>query len=865
MPKIPLYNQGQGATTRMATGALSPRANVGAFTAPGQAQARLASQAGQIAFQFGMAEKQAETDKAKRDITALVDQEMNNWTRENLDTTVTGYQASAGTKKQQLEKSALENLRGSLTRRQFAEVTNTFNSTFATKVAQGSQIAHAKNMKIRTESADNYLENQYSELVSLDPNSDLFRVKTAEIGRQYDSFTAQGISPTKYQNRSSFFKSVDAGGFSRGVEAASSQAQIEQMRKSLEGRTDLPASVFSARNTALDRQETVIQNELVETVFKQLVSIPDEDFTQEKVDKVIKQIRSGEVIDFKDADGNDVEFSLKDFKSTSAETLITKLRGRLQRKEGEEQNALLVALDAELYNENTTLADIVKFEEQLATKTGRFAGMDDINDINAARAALSRAKTDVARKELAGALQSQADLIASIGANKGVMEDDDEASLAQITSVMNMAGREDLAFKLKTAVAVEQNASIEFTKIQFGSEAQQKAVLDEASRNVDTDVGKQTYERLQAKMAAAKKEREADFVSYYIRERGVRPTASQLITIQDNMGIPQLDIRVATNAEMIAFKDEYDNAATYQDKAQVGQDFLNRYGIHQDRVMRHLMKTGTIGLVDNLIMAYPTDVSMKAVSIFNEAEQIKKYKGELPKDTRDVVSAAVTELIGDYSSSILGGITNDVLGGGVTQGRASHVFAMRDIVANTAQGYILSGQITDPEDAAEQAYNDVMGNHFEFTKLGNDSKSAIRFEKGAFQHPQEMTDVLNISLTQNEDYLRSIVSAPPAPQGSSPQEAEVYENKYFDDLMQFGSWRTTTDNKSVYLVDQLGNVVTRQGRTGQDAFITISMDKLSPVGTNFAKMSTFGEDSYIANIGDRRAAMSQKLQAGQLF
>ena len=97
------------------------------------------------------------------------------------------------------------------------------------------------------------------------------------------------------------------------------------------------------------------------------------------------------------------------------------------------------------------------------------------------------------------------------------------------------------------------------------------------------------------------------------------------------MGVPELDIRVATNAEMVAFKDEYDNAATYQDKAQAGQDFLNRYGIHQDRVMRHLMKTGTIGLVDNLIMAYPTDVSMKAVSIFNDAEQIKKYKGELQR------------------------------------------------------------------------------------------------------------------------------------------------------------------------------------------------------------------------------------------
>ena len=105
MPKIPLYNQGQGGAVRTATGSLSPRANIGAFTAPGQAQAAFMQKAGQIAFQFGMAEKQAETDKAKRDITSLVDQEMSNWTRENLDTTVAGYQASAETKKQQLEKN----------------------------------------------------------------------------------------------------------------------------------------------------------------------------------------------------------------------------------------------------------------------------------------------------------------------------------------------------------------------------------------------------------------------------------------------------------------------------------------------------------------------------------------------------------------------------------------------------------------------------------------------------------------------------------------------------------------------------------------------------------------------------------------
>lgn len=62
MPRIPLYNQGQGSAVRLEAGQLSRRADVGAFTAPGRAMASLASQVGQIANQFGMAEKQKQVD-----------------------------------------------------------------------------------------------------------------------------------------------------------------------------------------------------------------------------------------------------------------------------------------------------------------------------------------------------------------------------------------------------------------------------------------------------------------------------------------------------------------------------------------------------------------------------------------------------------------------------------------------------------------------------------------------------------------------------------------------------------------------------------------------------------------------------------
>ena len=64
MARIPLYNQGRGTTQQLATGSLSPTANVGAFTAPGQATAAFANSAGQIAFNFGQAEQRKQDEDA---------------------------------------------------------------------------------------------------------------------------------------------------------------------------------------------------------------------------------------------------------------------------------------------------------------------------------------------------------------------------------------------------------------------------------------------------------------------------------------------------------------------------------------------------------------------------------------------------------------------------------------------------------------------------------------------------------------------------------------------------------------------------------------------------------------------------------
>jgi len=96
MPKIPLYNQGQGPTTRLATGQLSPRANVGAFTAPGQALAGFGQAASNVAFQFGMAEKRAETERVYSEELSKASDDFDEFKRNQPARTVEGFNITAG-------------------------------------------------------------------------------------------------------------------------------------------------------------------------------------------------------------------------------------------------------------------------------------------------------------------------------------------------------------------------------------------------------------------------------------------------------------------------------------------------------------------------------------------------------------------------------------------------------------------------------------------------------------------------------------------------------------------------------------------------------------------------------------------------
>ena len=225
MPKIPLYNRGQGLTTRMATGALSPRANVGAFTAPGQAQARLASQAGQIAFDFGMAQKNAETRREQDEYFTQFSREFAEYNRNDKQTDTKKYRDDF--KKFSDRKLNTIDARTDLTNSQKNKIKQSLSSTILSYSNSGENKAFNRGQIIRTERAVGSISEKINQ-ASLFPKGHADRVRLlTEIETDLSGYNLDGLR-TGYSIQS-IKKGFEALDFGKQIDAATSASQLDEI------------------------------------------------------------------------------------------------------------------------------------------------------------------------------------------------------------------------------------------------------------------------------------------------------------------------------------------------------------------------------------------------------------------------------------------------------------------------------------------------------------------------------------------------------------------------------------------------------------------------------------------------------------
>jgi len=839
MPKIPLYNQGLGqtVTTKPIQGV---RANEGAFTASQKGFSALGGAIEDAAFKFGMEEKKAETDRYRNKVNTDVNQEMNNFTMNSEATTVAEYQALADKKRIELRNKHLSGLEGKLTKNQFRDVSMQFDNTFAAKVAIGSQQAHNKHQAIRTEQVNTTVDDKLSQLRSLDPDSQLYKDIQTDLDEGFDRWASQGIRP-KY-SKTTYRRELSASRFVNDVESATSQPDIDKLRSNLEAeKGDMSAADYAARTTAIDAQEKVTDTMQVDAAYETIIQNKP-DATDETLIQGVQDIRDGKVFTITTNAGEEVVVDFSTMKPSNRAMLIARIEAKNKSDKAETLSAFKLSAK-EKFRSIDSIEDLKSIRNDFTKKgdDGKYLHYPDVTDFagrQAIEGLLDRELAEKAVRVVAEVDRDLKDVTARIVQNDGIPQLTDSQIIAQSISKLNAAGQFEQAINVQDTITATMQSAATFKEIEFASAAEQAAALNQAGDYTDY-VGEQSYKLLQDRVAASKDAMSKDFVGYYLKRKkidpdGEQPTTKELLDMQIEMGIPPSDARVTSNAQLRAFSAQY-KSVDVQDRGEVMDQFLAQFEGNEDRVMKHLVETNTVSLVDTVVNAYSGNANIGMVAEANSEKGLKliKDKAIISGDDLKLINERTSEVMADYGQSNIGRFIDETRGGGDSS-RVYHNLGMVKIVQNTA-AYIKASDPTKTHDeAVEIAYNTVIGNNFVFPDVnGTKLRLPIKFEAAK----DDISLVLTGGITLNREMLAAKVEFPPPGINMTVDEAN---EEYLDDLETEGTWRTTTDGTGVYLVDQTGNLVRMRRGTGAAVapsptglmkdFVTVSFDDVRAFG-----------------------------------
>ena len=227
MPRIPLYNQGMGSAVPLEAQRLSPRADVGAFTAPGRALAGLAEQTGNIAFRFGEAEKKAEADRIYNEKLIEYANKADEFIINPGVRTIEGFNFRAREFQQGLDQD-IEGL-GGLTPSQRQNIKLRLNGKMQQKFSIGRTAVFTKQQAERAEVTNQALDMYISDYVKTeDPEMKL--IMEAEVKGLLDSAREQGLN-IKYDENSIEFEVYKKEALLMTEDEAVSLAELKKKQK----------------------------------------------------------------------------------------------------------------------------------------------------------------------------------------------------------------------------------------------------------------------------------------------------------------------------------------------------------------------------------------------------------------------------------------------------------------------------------------------------------------------------------------------------------------------------------------------------------------------------------------------------------
>ena len=827
MARIPLYNQGRGTTQQLATGSLSPSANVGAFTAPGQATAAFANSAGQIAFNFGQAEQRKQDEDAIQKTNLKFVEDSTEYIRDNpTDNTQTFKTNFNRWKKNWIDKNT-----NKFSSRRKRLVLNRLNRSVSLKNLEGQQRAYNLGEFNATNTTNQELDKlndimqnfppDSAEYISAESDKNLIFSNNKKYGRKY-----------KY-NQYSFDLAVKKGNFLKQTNNLTSETSLSSYKTNVQNDTTLD---FAEKANLINIGEAKY-NENVDNQIDGIVSslidakASETTFTTSK-NAVVRGLNSFVYTE----GGEEKSIDISNLDQDGRNKLISALNIASNRAQGFELKTGRTSLIGFLKT-NPSLASMKAKQKAIFQGTGEFSGVSFpvrqslLQTLNS-KVTKKQALANVTYKNNIEQIQNAIKVDAEINDNtkKLIKETTNLALSIDDSGVM--------AKNLEMTLTATNEALDLFETSKFDNSNEITATLNELNQaerneqNLEKKLQITKKKELFASLHEARAKQIKDDPYKYFETQLLKdiqpgqeaPTARDILNAQIEAGVPLADRRLISVATENNFLKTYNTTTDLDEKRATYQQFFNNFSNEdQNEIVRNMIRRGGITLRDNIFLAEPDNL-VTADLFVSASKDVKDQVKKLAKDDRDSLTTKVRSELADYSESVSGQISTDYdfASQGATTARVNHTINMQNLVYDLAGYYYVAGDLSI-EEAVKKATDNVINRKFDFITPG-DGGGVVRLPKsivGDSNTFEKVLDSVVLNNTENMQIFNGLDIATPA---------DDLGGNYLKEVMSRGKFLTKSDNSGVILVDQTGNpVIIRKDTLGgaEDVVFQLSFAEIS--------------------------------------
>jgi hypothetical protein len=742
MPRIPLYNQGQGSRVQLATGQLSSRANTGAFEAPGRAFAGLGEQVGDIAYQFGMAEKKKNTADKDAEISERLSREIKTIENDPAYTTASDARTAVDLLKTKTfgEIDALN-----MTPNQKRALRSSASKNFSIQGLNAEQKAYSRGLQESGKNMTALFDSKLDLLNSMDARDPRVAIIKADLNKYREEAEVNGFAqylPDGYKT-------------SQSTEDVIAKRQV--------------ANVISKEN-------------LTEADINNHAAI------------LTEQFRSGQISESVFRSGT----KTLEAKKKSLDLIAAASQSEVFQSFKNTANNIV-------YDDDATFTDLETAKEEAENKTGRFAGLDDADrpaivsilksgmveraSIEGAEVAqnLEFAALEVARTGIVSAEAKQnLDRLQKINptaAAKSARVLKAASTANKFVGGLELASNETWAERTSDLVK-QRDAAVD------GGRKEDALVLNDALK---------TARDLQIERTEAIKKDPKKYYDLNARGRKDEQRGAGYVAWAKSVGLRNDEISVFTVDQQDGIKKRLEEASPLM-KAAIYQEVKGEFpGVPSHLIVQSFRKAG-MSVVDNILMVTagnPVADDLAAAMAYNDTD-LKAQIGNV--DVEKNIAQHVMNEMSVFNKSITGAsqqgpfINRAGVGAeGNIGGRESFVGEMNAAVLKLAKLYVVKGH--DPADAARMAAR-VHTSQFVYSEInGQPIRVPAKYGQAeADKFAAGLSEVLK-DLRAEQVQLQT---------GDTEVQQEIKTELVVSRIRKNGAWLTTADSQGVYLVDELG-------------------------------------------------------------